>query len=96
MKLSGTQLFVLALGGMLLLAATAYLDRTYVPVLVSVVLSVLGVAVHINGVNTGVPLSPPATALPVATLESTSVPASAASPGLPPAMPSVANGVPQA
>lgn len=85
MKLSGTQLFIVALFSLAILAAFSYLDRTYVPVLFGVVLSVINVFIHINGVATGVPLSPPATALPVATLETPSAPAASVGMGNPPA-----------
>jgi len=65
-KLTGKQLFVLALVGLAILAGVAYVHTEYVPVLVGVVLTVFGVATHINGVNTGVPLQP-ISAVPTAT-----------------------------
>ncbi len=106
-KLSSNQLFVVALVGLAILAAVAYFDRTYIPVVVSVVLAVLGVggaqhasasgAAHVvAGVNLAIPLAPAPTALPVATLEATSAPTPAVTPGLPPAMPSVSTGASQA
>lgn len=92
-KLSSNQLFVVALVGLAILAAVAYFDRTYIPVVVSVVLAVLGVggaqhasatgAAHVvAGVNLAVPLSPTPTQLPVATLEATTPPAAPAAPNI--------------
>lgn len=81
-KLSGWQLFALVILCLLLLAGVAYLDHAYIALLVAAILSVFGVGLHLNGVNTALPLST-ATALP-ATLEvSTSAaqePASAPAP----------------
>jgi hypothetical protein len=76
MTLSSNQLFIVAVIGLAILAGAAYLDRTYLPVLVGVVIGVLGVftnnngsangAAHIaQGVNLGVPLTPIAS-MPVA------------------------------
>ena len=68
MKLSSNQLFVVALVALALLAGAAYLDRTYLPVLVGVLIGAIQLFAHINGagsgasnvvqgVNLGVPLS---------------------------------------
>lgn len=78
-KLSSNQLFILALVALAILAAAAYLDRSWMPVVMSVVLSILAAAglQHasasgadhvVTGINLGVPLSPPVTSLP-ATLD---------------------------
>lgn len=67
MKLTSNQLFIVALVALAILAGFAYLDRTYLPVLVGVVLSVINIFIHlvggasgaanvVQGVNLGVPL----------------------------------------
>lgn len=69
-KLSSTQLFILAILALAILAATAYLDPSYRPLLVVVVLGVLtaaglyhasatGAAHVVTGINLGVPLMAP-------------------------------------
>jgi len=78
MRLSSNQLFIVALAAMGLLAGAAYLDRTYLPVLVGVLIGAVQVFVHINGgssgaasvvtgVNLGVPLSVTGPAIPLST-----------------------------
>lgn len=75
MQLSSRQLFILALAALAILAAVAYLDLTYRPLVVAAVLGILGVggaqhasaagAAHVvQGLQLGVPLSagPPAVA----------------------------------
>lgn len=82
LKLSSNQLFVIALVSLAIMAGFAYLDRTYLPVLFGVVLSVINIFIHIaggttgaanvvQGVNLGVPLSTTPT-LATATLGSAS------------------------
>ena len=66
-KLSSTQLFIVAMVALALLAGAAYLDRVYLPVLVGVLIGAIQLFTHINGnasgaanvvqgVNLGVPL----------------------------------------
>lgn len=57
MKLSSTQLFIIMLVALLILAGAALLDRTYLPVLVGVLIGAINIFTHINGVQTGVPLT---------------------------------------
>lgn len=56
MKLSSTQLFIVVLVSLVILAGSAFLDRTYLPVLVGVLIGAIQMFAHISGVNTGVPL----------------------------------------
>lgn len=65
MKLSSTQLFIIMLVSLAILAGAAFLDRTYLPVLVGVLIGAINIFTHINGVQTGVPLS---STLPLAPL----------------------------
>lgn len=92
-KLSSNQLFILALVALAILAAAAYLDRSWMPVVMSVVLSILAAAglQHasasgadhvVTGINLGVPLQPPATPLS-ATLETLQTAPAVASPAQP-------------
>lgn len=57
MKLSSTQLFVVMLVSLAILAGAAFVDRTYLPVLVGVLIGAINIFTHINGVQTGVPLT---------------------------------------
>lgn len=57
MKLSSTQLFIIMLVSLAILAGAAFLDRTYLPVLVGVLIGAINIFTHINGVQTGVPLT---------------------------------------
>ncbi len=68
MKFSNVQFFVLALAALAILTALTILKMSAPDILVGILLGILYAAVHINGVNVGVPLSPPATPLS-ATLE---------------------------
>lgn len=56
MKLSGNQLFIVSLVSLALLAGAAFLDRSYLPVLIGVLIGTVQIFTHINGVNVGVPL----------------------------------------
>src|SRR5690348_10977082 len=92
-KLSSNQLFVLTIVALAILAGVAYLDRTYLTVVVSAVLAILaaggvqhasatGAAHVVAGVNLAVPLSPtPPLPLPlmehIPPLDSTTTPAAA-------------------